>query len=129
MKLPDSYLSPREQQILEVLYREGPLTAAEVLGHLPDAPGYSTVRKLMSILEEKGHLLHEEVGPRYVYRPAHEKTEVGISSLQHTVDTFFAGSLSQSVAAMLTGGARLSDQEIAEIEALIKRAKEGGHDL
>lgn len=123
MKLPDAYLSRREQQILEVLYREGSLTAAELGTHLPGSPGNSTVRKLLSILEEKGHLLHEEDGPRYVYRPAWPKQDAGMSALQHAVNTFFAGSMSKTVAALLTGGHELSASDLAEIEALIDQAK------
>ena len=123
MKLPDAYLSRREQQILEVLYREGPLTAAEMIPHLPGLPGNSTVRKLLSILEEKGHLLHEEDGPRYVYRPAYPKQDAGMSALRHTVDTFFAGSMTRTVAALLTGGEDLSASDLAEIEVLIDQAK------
>jgi len=123
MKIPDAYLSRREQQILEVLYREGPLTAAELIPHLPGSPGNSTVRKLLSILEEKRHLLHQEDGPRYVFRPAYPKQDAGISALRHTVDTFFAGSMTRTVAALLTGGQELSASDLAEIQALIEKAK------
>jgi predicted transcriptional regulator len=123
MKLPDAYLSRREQQILEVLYREGPLTAAELTPFLPGSPGNSTVRKLLSILEERGHLVHEEDGPRYVYRPAWPKQDAGMGALQHAVETFFAGSMTNTVAALLTGGGKISPEELSEIEALIERAK------
>jgi predicted transcriptional regulator len=125
MKLPDAYLSPREQQILEVLYREGPLTAVELIPHLPGLPGNSTVRKLLSILEEKGHLVHEENGPRYVFRPVYPKQDAGMSALRHTVDTFFSGSMTRTVAALLTGGEDLSASEIDELEAMIAKARKG----
>lgn len=127
MKLPDAYLSRREQQILEVLYREGPLTAAELIPHLPGLPGNSTVRKLLSILEEKGHLVHEENGPRYVFRPAYPKQDAGMSALRHTVDTFFSGSMTRTVAALLTGGEELSVTELEELEAMIAKARKEEH--
>jgi len=124
MRLPDSYLSRREQQLVEILYREGPISANEILAALPDSPSNSTVRKLLTILEEKGHVKHEEIDGKFVYSPTHPKEEAGRGVLKDAVETFFAGSMAKTVAALLTGGERLSGAELNHIEELIRKAKE-----
>ena len=126
MRLPDAYLSKREQQLLEILYREGPLTANEILSHVPDSPGNSTIRKLLTKLEERGAVRHEELQGTFVYSPTHAKNEAGKNVLTQAVDTFFAGSVTQTVAALLTGGDKLSPHELDEIEQLIRKAKGEG---
>src|SRR5262245_25352437 len=90
-------LSRRERQIMEVIYRLGEATAAEVLRGLTDPPGYSAVRALLRILEEKGHLTHVARGPRYVYRPTVARDKARRSALQRVVDTFFEGSTEQVI--------------------------------
>lgn len=124
IKLPDTYLSRREQQLVEILYREGPRSATEIVALLPDSPSNQTIRKLLGILEEKGHVCHEEVDGRFVYAPTHPKEDAGMSVLRNAVQTFFAGSMANTVAALLTDGKNLSPSEIAHIESLIARAKE-----
>jgi predicted transcriptional regulator len=124
MKLPDSYLSRREQQLVEILYREGPISANEIVAAISDSPSNSTVRKLLTILEEKGHVKHEEIDGKFVYSPTHPKEEAGRSVLKGAVKTFFAGSMAKTVAALLTGGERLSDAELQHIEELIRKSKE-----
>src|SRR3954471_349842 len=94
-------LSRRERQIMDVVYRRGPATAAEVLEGLPDPPSYSAVRAMLRVLEEKGHLRHEEKGPRYVYLPTVPREEARQSALSQLVQTFFDGSTEQAVAALL----------------------------
>jgi BlaI family penicillinase repressor len=126
MRLPDAYLSRREQQLVEILYREGPLTANEILPLVPDSPGNSTIRKLLGRLEERGAVKHEEVNGRFVYSPIHPKSDAGKNVLAEAVETFFAGSVTQTVAALLTGGGKLSSDEIADIERLIELAKQEG---
>ena len=117
-------LTKRERQIMDVLYRLGRATAADVMAHLDGAPGYSTVRTQLRVLERKGHVKHEEVGLRYVYVPTVPRHSARRSALKHLVDTFFDGSTSKAVAALLGGEAsRVSDEELSRIEALVKNAR------
>src|SRR5688500_19045625 len=100
------HLSKREQQIMDVLYRQGRATAAEVRAGMPDAPGYSAVRTLLHILEDKGHVRHEQDGVRYVYVPTVAAAKAQRSALKHMIDTFFGGSAARGMAALveLSGG-------------------------
>ena len=123
-----SALTRRERQIMDILYRRGRATAAEVLEELPGQTSYSTVRTQLRVLEEKGHVRHDEEGLRYVYLPAVPRHAARKSALRHLVDTFFDGSTEKAVAALLGGeGSRLSDEELARITDLVAKArKEGG---
>src|SRR5262245_19487224 len=96
-------LSRRERQIMDILYRRGRSTATEVMGDLRGNPSYSTVRTQLRVLEDKGHVRHEEDGVRYVYVPATPRRAARKSALRHLVDTFFDGSAEQTVAALLGG--------------------------
>jgi predicted transcriptional regulator len=123
----DRQLSRRERQIMDVLYERGRATAAEVREALPDAPGYSTVRTLLRILEEKGHLRHEQDGARYVYLPREPVNRMGESALARVVRTFFGGSVEQTVATLISSEeARLSDEELERLSQLIREARERG---
>ena len=120
-------LSRRERQIIDVLYRRGRATAAEVMADLPGDPSYSTVRTQLRVLEAKGHVRHEDDGQRYVYSPAIARSTVRRSALKHLVETFFDGSVEQTMAALLGGdAARLSDDELERIAELIARARKEG---
>jgi predicted transcriptional regulator len=120
-------LSRRERQIMDVLYRKGRATAAEVMEDLPGNTSYSTVRTQLRVLEEKGHVRHELDGPRFVYSPAVPRRAARRTALRHLVDTFFDGSAEQVVAALLGGeGSRLSDEQIERIAELVAKAREGG---
>ena len=120
-------LTRRERQIMDILYRRSRATAAEVMADLPGDPNYSTVRTQLRILEEKGHVRHEEVGLRYVYAPAVPRHAARRTALKHLVDTFFDGSAAQVVAALLGNeAARLTDEDLARIGDLVARAKKGG---
>jgi predicted transcriptional regulator len=120
-------LSRRERQIMEIVYRLGSATAADVLESLPDPPGYSAVRAMMRILEEKGHLTHRADGPRYVYAPVVPRTAARRSALQNLVKTFFDGSATQAVAALLDmSESRLSRDEAEQLAQLIDKAKREG---
>ena len=120
-------LTRRERQIMDILYKRGRATASEVMGELPGSPHYSTVRTQLRVLEEKGHVTHEEEGVRYVYMPALPRRAARKSALRHLVDTFFDGSAEQVVAAVLGGeGARLSEDELSRIAELIEKAKKEG---
>jgi predicted transcriptional regulator len=120
-------LSRRERQIVDVLYRHGRATAAEVMAELTGEPSYSTVRTQLRVLEGKGHVRHEQDGQRYVYSPAVPRRTVRRSVLKHLVETFFDGSVEQAVAALLGGeGSRLTDEQLDRIEDLIKKARKDG---
>jgi predicted transcriptional regulator len=117
-------LSRRERQIMDILYRRGRATAGEVMEDLSGDPSYSTVRTQLRVLEEKGHVRHEEEGLRYVYSPAVPRHAARKSALRHLVDTFFDGSAEKTVAALLGGeGSRLSDEELDRIAGLIAKAR------
>jgi BlaI family transcriptional regulator, penicillinase repressor len=117
-------LTRRERQIMDILYRRGRATAAEVMAELPGDPSDSTVRTQLRVLEQKGHVHHEEVGLRYVYLPAVPRHAARKSALRHLVDTFFDGSAEKVVAALLGGeGTRLSDEEIDRISQLIAKTR------
>jgi predicted transcriptional regulator len=122
----DHKLSRRERQIMDVLYQRCRASGAEIRAALPDAPSYSAVRALLRILEEKGHIRHEEKDLRYVYFPAVPRGRVRRRALRHLVDTFFDGSAAQAVATLLdpsTG--HLSDAELERIAKLIAKARKG----
>ena len=120
-------LTRRERQIMDILYRKGRATAAEVMAALSGEPNYSTVRTQLRILENKGQVRHEEEGLRYVYSPALPRRTVRKSALKHLVDTFFEGSTEKVVGALLGGeGARISDEELDRIAELVAKAKKEG---
>lgn len=116
-------LSRRERQIIDILFRLGRATAAEIHQQLDDPPTYTTVRGLLRVLEAKGHARHEEDGGRYVYFPATPKGRAAKSMLAHVVDTFFDGSPSRAMAAMLGDRRKLSDDELEELARMIERAR------
>jgi predicted transcriptional regulator len=120
-------LTRRERQIIDILYRRGRATAAEVRDELAGHPSDSTVRTQLRVLEEKGHVRHEEEGLRFVYVPALPRHAARRSALRHLVDTFFDGSAEKVVAALLgADGARLSEEELERITDLVARARRGG---
>ena len=120
-------LSRRERQIMDIVYRLGEATAADVMDNLPDPPSYSAVRALLRILEEKTHLRHRQEGPRYVYQPTVSVDKAKQSALRHVVTTFFDDSVSQAVAALLDlNHDDLSDAELARLARLIDQAQEEG---
>lgn len=118
-------LGRRERQIMEVVYRRGQATVAEVRAALEDPPGYSAVRAFLNILEEKGYLIHAQAGHRYVYRPTHPRDETGKAALRRVLQTFYDGSLANSVAALLESES-LSPEELDELTRLIDRARKEG---
>jgi predicted transcriptional regulator len=117
-------LTRRERQIMDILYRRRRATAAEVMAELPGEPTSSTVRTQLRVLEEKGHVRHEEEGLRYIYMPAVARGAARRSALRHLVNTFFDGSAEQVVAAVLGGeGTRLSPDELDRIAELVAAAR------
>lgn len=123
-KLLPKGLSRRERQIMQILYERGQSTVAEVQEALPDPPGYSAVRRLVAILEEKGQVTHAEQGGRYVYSPAQSWTAVSKSAIEQVVETFFGGSVESAVATLLTSQkTRPDEEELQRLEALIQQAR------
>jgi predicted transcriptional regulator len=124
---PHSTLTRREREIMDILYRRGRATAGEVMEDLAGSLHYSTVRTQLRVLEEKGHVSHEEQGLRYVYAPAVPRRAARKSALRHLVDTFFDGSAEQVVAAVLGGeGSKLSEEELTRIADLVAKARKEG---
>jgi predicted transcriptional regulator len=118
-------LTRRERQIMDVLYRLERATAAEIQEGLPETPTYSTVRAQLRVLEEKGHVRHEEEGLRYIYVPTLPRTAARRSALRHLMETFFDGSTEKVVAALVGGEvSRLSPAELERLSRLIEQAKE-----
>jgi len=120
-------LSRRERQIIDILYTRGRATAAEVQELLPDPPSYSAVRAMLRILEDKGHVRHQQDGPRYVYLPTVARDNAKRSALKHLLQTFFDGSAEQAISALLDdSSARLSDAELDRLASLIDQARRPG---
>lgn len=119
-----SQLGRRERQIIEIIYRLGRASAADVLAELPDPPTNTAVRGMLRLLEQKGYLRHEQDGPRYIYFPTTDPRRMSRSALRHLVTTFFDGSASSAVAAMVGMYERdLDDADIDELQRLIDRAR------
>src|SRR6266852_5508634 len=122
-----SQLSRRERQIMDVLYRMSRAGVTEVQQSLPDPPSYSAVRALLRILEEKDHIRHEEKDGRYIYVPKVSRDTAKRSALRQMVDTFFAGSPAEAVAALLDqSAAKLTDKDLDRLQELVERARKEG---
>jgi predicted transcriptional regulator len=127
MKKNKDPLSRREREIMDVLYRDGELTASEVVERLADEPSNSTVRTILRILEEKGHVKHEQQGTRYVYKPTVAREKARRSALRHLVTTFFEDSPEAVVSTLLDERSlKLSDQQLDSLAQLIERARKEG---
>ena|SRR5262245_22953610 len=127
MTLSHLHLSRRERQIMDVLYRKGSATAADVLENMPNPPSYSSVRALLRILEQKGHIKHEEIQGKYVFMPTLARERAKRSAIRHLVQTFFDGSPEQAVAALLDASScALSEEELDRLQGLIDKARKGG---
>jgi predicted transcriptional regulator len=120
-------LGRRERQILDTVYRLGRATVAQVRAELPDPPTYSAVRGMLNLLEEKGHLTHEQDGVRYVYLPVVAADEASRGALAHVVRTFFKGSSAEAAHALLRlPGQKLSRRDLQDLSAIIRRAMRQG---
>jgi BlaI family transcriptional regulator, penicillinase repressor len=125
-KLTDS-LSRRERQVMNIIFRRGEATVAEVMGDLPDPPTYSAVRSILRILAEKKLISHREDGPRYVYLPAVNPDRAADEALNQVVKTFFDGSAEAAVTALLRlSDADLGDAEITSLRDRIRKARVSG---
>ena len=126
---PESHtrLGSRERQIMEVVYRLGRATVAEVLAQLEDPPSYSAVRAMLRILEDKGHLKHSQDGPRYLYMPVVSGERARRSILQDVVRRLFDNSTEKAVAALLESSSdRMSDAELERLRRMIDSARQQG---
>lgn len=124
---PHRDLTRRERQIMDIVYRLGRATAAQVQENLPDPPSYSAVRALLRVLEEKEHLRHVQEGPRYVYLPTVPPEKARRSALRRVLRTFFDDSAEKAVAALVTMSASdLSEEELERIRERIEQATEEG---
>ncbi len=120
-------LSRRERQIMEILYQRGNASAAEVREAMNDAPTYSAVRSMLRVLEEKGHVKHENEGLKYVHVPVVNLDKAKRSAIKHLLDTFFSDSPEQVVAALLdVSSKRLSREELDRMTEMIDKAKREG---
>ena len=120
-------LSRRERQIMDVLYARGEGTVAEVMENLPDAPGYSAVRALLRILEEKGRVVHRQDGARYIYMPATDRETAGRTAAKRLLATFFGGSPAEAAAALIGAAERpLTEAEYESLHRLIEEARKEG---
>jgi len=120
-------LSRRERQIMDIVYEMNEATVAQVLELIPDPPSYSTVRALLRVLEEKGHLIHKQQGPRYIYSPTLPREEASQNALKHILKTFFDNSTEDIVAALLNISEEdLSEEEYKRLSKLIKKAQNEG---
>lgn len=120
-------LSRRERQIMDIVYELHEATVAQVLELIPDPPSYSTIRALLRVLEEKGHLVHKQQGPRYIYLPTLPREEARQNALKHVVKTFFGNSTEDVVAALLKVSEKdLNEEEYKRLSKLIKKAQNEG---
>ena len=120
-------LSRREREVMDVLYRRGEATVAEVLEDLKEPPTYSAVRSILRVLKEKGHIVYRAEGPRYVYAPALGRDRARQAALDHVVNTFFDGSAERALAALLDrSDLELSDEQIRRLTSEIRLAGEEG---
>jgi predicted transcriptional regulator len=120
-------LTRRERQIMDILYRQGRATAQDVLDRLADPPSYSSVRALLRLLEERGHVQHSQDGQRYVFMATVPKSEARRGALQHVVRTFFEGSVEQAVTTLVESSRKkLTRAELERLGALIEKAKKEG---
>ena len=123
-KLASAGLSRRERQVLDILYRAGRATCAEVQKMMTDPPSYSAVRTFLRILEEKELVRHEQDGARYVYIPTVERARASRSALRHVLDTFFGGSVTQAISALLDEDSKhLSEKDWQRLSVMIEEAR------
>src|SRR5262245_28677728 len=120
-------LSRRERQIMDIVYRRGEATAAQILAEMSDPPSYSAIRALLRILVDKEHLQHREDGPRYVYSPTVSRQKARAKALSQLVNTFFDGSALKAASALLGSSQRkLTKDELDELTAQVEAARKRG---
>jgi BlaI family penicillinase repressor len=127
MSTTKTTLSRREREVMDVLYRRGQATVAEVMEDMEHPPTYSAVRSTLRILKQKGHVVHREDGPRYVYVPAVARDKARKAAIDHLVDTFFEGSAEEALVALLKrSDLEMSEEQIERLASTIRQAREEG---
>jgi len=111
---------------MDIVYRLHEVTAADVMDNLPDPPGYSAVRAMLRILEDRGYLRHRSDGPRYIYSATIPKEDAQNSALDRVVSTFFDNSVSETVAALINMSEKLTAEELDYLSKLISKSKKEG---
>lgn len=124
--LDPAKLSRRERQIMDIIYAAGEATVRQVQARLPDPPTDMAVRRMLQILEEKGHLRRRPEGREVVYLPAQSKARAGVRALQHVLDTFFSGAVDEALAAHLASKEPASPEQLARMRKLIEQARKEG---
>jgi BlaI family penicillinase repressor len=120
-------LSRREREIMDIVYELKEATASQVLAGLPSPPSYSAVRALLRVLEQKGHLIHRQDGPRYIFAPTLPRERARRSALRHLLKTFFDNSTEDAFAALLDiSEDNLSDEDLQRLVDLIRKAQKEG---
>ena len=120
-------LSRREREIMDIIYKMGRASVAQVLERIPDPPSYSAVRALLRVLEEKRHLTHIQEGPRYIYFPTLPREEARQNALKHVMQTYFDNSTEDAVAALLNiSEGKLSETDYKRLSEMIKKARKEG---
>ncbi len=123
--MTDQELSRRQRQIMDALAELGQGTVDDILLKIPDPPSYNSVRKILSILEENGQLLHDKVGRQFVYRPKREPAQLGSQALHKVLKLFFGGSIERAVASYFSDpDTQLTEAQLKELQALLTRAKQ-----
>ncbi len=121
-------LSRREREIMDIVYSRGEATVNEVLKDMPDPLARATVRTMLRILDDKGHLKHTTRGREFIYKPVRPRRRAGQSAMKRLIDTFFDGSLTEAVAAHIVDAtAKLDENELNRLAELIHQAKEKGN--
>ena len=124
---PETHLSRRERQIMDIIYRRGRASVADVRQDMIDPSSYSAVRTLIRILEAKGHLKHVKESSRYIYLPTRSRAQASRSAFRRLVHTFFEGSSGKAIAALLASSdTKLSEEELGHLTELIEKAKKQG---
>jgi len=120
-------LSRRERQIMDIIYELNEATVSQVLDRIPNPPSYSTIRALLRVLEDKGHLIHKHEWPRYIYRPTVPREKARQNALKHLRKTFFNNSTEEVFAALLDLSEKdLSEKDYRRLTEMIKKARKEG---
>jgi predicted transcriptional regulator len=123
--MTDRELSRRQREIMDALAVLGQGSVADILGKLSDSPSYNSVRKILSILESQGHVVHEQVGRQFVYRPKREPAQLGSQALHKVLKLFFGGSLERAVASYFSDpDTHLTQAQLAELQSLLAQAQQ-----
>lgn len=119
-------LSRRERQIMDIVFARGEATVRQIQNDIPDAPTDMAIRRLLHILEEKGHLRRRMEGREVVYQPKESKRRAGMHALQHVLQTFFGGAMDEALAAHFASKETVNEEQLKRMQKLIKQAQEGG---